>query len=334
VRTAALCAVIANEIEPLSQVTEAIRGVARAPGFLVSRRVRDVFFEEDQALFEEDYARFYDPALSKGPEVGRPFLLRPLRIRGGVVLSHGYLAAPLEVRATAEYLCRHGYAVYGVRLRGHGTSPEDVAERQWADWYESFNRGYAIIRSLTPNIFLGGFSMGGCVALIAAARKKLHARGAFAICTPLQVRNYSIRLAPSIVTLNALLKRLNQNRTGWEYVENYPENRHINYSRNPLTGVKELVALMDAMDDALPDVRIPTLVVQGSKDPTVNPVSGQLIFDRLGTAHKELVVLERERHGIINGAGSEEVHARVLYFLQHTSRLAEEPGVSSSAAAG
>ncbi len=314
---------------------DSARHIARTTSFFLARQVREKLVNEDLRRYETDYARFYDPELSKGPEVGRPFLLKPWRVKGGVVLSHGYMAAPLEVRALAEALARHGYAVYAVRLPGHGTAPADLAVNSWEEWYAAFDRGYAIIRSITDSVFVGGFSTGGSIALIAAARKKLGVRGAFSICAPLRLKNYSVHLAPSIVNVNALLKKLGRNVSSWEYVDNQPENKHINYTKNPLTGLSELVKVIDATDHALPGIAVPTLVVQASKDNTVNPVSGQLIFDKLGTDAKELALFERSRHGIINGAGAEDIFERVRRFLDRiprTSHLGQpQAGTATSA---
>ncbi len=308
--------VIANEIEPIKELHDAVCRTARLPRFLAAKQVRDFLLAEDLRAFEEDYARHYDPKLSKGPDVGRPFFLRPMRVRGGVVLAHGYMAAPLEIRALAQYLYEHGYAVYGVRLHGHGTSPEDLANTSLRKWYDSLNRGYGVIKTVTDRIFIGGFSTGGCLALIAAAEKGAHLTGVFSICAPLKLQNYSVRLAPSLVSLNSLLKRFGRTREAWEFIDNVPENKHINYAKNPLTGVTELIACMDTMDERLPEVRVPALVIQSSKDPVVNSASAQLIFEKIASPHKELTILERDRHGIINGQGREDVFDRVLQFLR------------------
>lgn len=312
--------VIANEIEPIKVLHDAIRRNARLPRLLAAKQVRDLLLEEDLHCFEEDYAKYYDPKLSKGPEVGRPFFLKPMRVRGGVVLAHGYMAAPLEMRPLADYLYEHGYAVYGARLHGHGTSPEDLAHTSMKKWYDALNRGYGVLKTVTDNIFIGGFSTGGCLALIAAAEKGPHLSGVFSICAPLKLQNYSVRLAPSLVSLNSLLKRFGRNRETWEFIENVPENKHINYLKNPLTGVTELIACMDRMDERLPEVRIPTLIVQASKDHVVNPTSAHLIFEKIPSPHKELTILERDRHGIINGQGREDVFDRVLQFLRRIPR--------------
>ncbi len=298
------------------------RYAAWAPDFVVKAYLRRYLLRQDLQEFEEVYARFYQPRDCKPPEVGRPFLMCPWRIRGGVVLAHGYMAAPLEVRALAEYLRHNGFAVYGVRLQGHGTAPEDLAQQQWENWYDSIVRGYAIMRTLTDNIVIGGFSTGGCLALLAAARKQKCLRGVFSICAPLYVRNYSIRLVPSIISLNTMLKRFGQSQYARDFVENDPENKHINYTRNPLTGVRQLTAIMHATAEALPEIGIPALIIQASQDPTVDPSSGPDIFANLSTRQKQFCLFERDRHGIINGEGSPEIFAQVEQFLSRTAREA------------
>lgn len=308
--------VIANEIEPMSMLTSLIKDVAKAPRDKLDAIVRDIFIEEDQAVFDEDYAKFHIEEESKPREIGRPFLVMPTgALRGGIVLTHGYLAAPEEVRALAEFLCDKGYAVYGVRLRGHGTSPEDLAQTPWEAWYESLNRGYAVVRSLTDNIILGGFSTGGILSLLAAANKGPRVRAVFSISAPLALQNFGARFAPTLVSMNALIKRVRKSHDRWEFVVNNPENKHINYFRNPLAGVRELSRLMDVVKDRIEDIRIPAYVMQGSRDPIVKPGSAQMIFDRLGTPYKELCMLERDRHGIVNGDGARDVYDHIVRFL-------------------
>lgn len=316
VRMAELTRVIANEIEPLSVVTNTIKDVAALPRTEVSARIGTHFLELDQDIFERDYAENFDDELSKPPEVGRPFLLVPEQCKGGVVLSHGYMAAPLEVRGLAEHLYRQGYAVYGVRLKGHGTSPSDLGRTAWAAWYASFNRGYAVIKSLTDTVIVGGFSMGGVLALLAAGRKREKVAACFSICAPLELQSYAVRLVPTIVSMNSLLRRVNLDREAFDFVDNDPENPHINYTRNPLRGVRELGHAMQAMEAALPSIVSPTLVLQASGDPTVAPGSAERIFRQVGTPHKELILLARERHGIVNGEGAEDVFDRVTQFLR------------------
>ncbi len=319
VRQQALTYVIANELEPLSRASSIIRSVARMSERVLSKTIRNFFLRQDQHFFEDAYAQYAIEGESKPRAVGRPFLLTPRQIRGGVVLVHGYMAAPLEVRPMAEYLAHLGYAVYGVRLPGHGTAPEDLAQTSWEDWLDCVGRGCAILNTLTPKVHLGGFSMGGILALVAAARSGDAVRGVFAINAPYELRRYTAKLASSIVTMNQLLNRLSGNEEPW-YVENAPENTHINYLRNPVTGVKELGNAMNAMKAELGAVCVPSLVVQADGDTVVHPDSGQRIFEGLCAHDKELIMVHRDHHGIINGDGAADVFDHVARFLEDRPR--------------
>jgi esterase/lipase len=225
----------------------------------------------------------------------------------------------------AEYLCRKGYAVYAVRLRGHGTSPVDLAARTWQEWCASIENGCAIVRTLTDNLIVGGFSLGAGLALLTAGTKRREIRAAFAIDAPLHLRSSAARLAPSIVKVNALLKHLPWKRLRWEYVENDPENRHINYFSNPVAGMAQLEEAMRHMFDVLKDITAPTLILQGSRDPVVHFDSAASIFEKVGASDKVLTVIERDRHGIINGPGSEDVFDHVHHFLEWVSSKAPAP---------
>lgn len=314
--------VIANEIEPLTDVLDIIKKYAKAPRKAISRMIREMMLEEDRRIFKEDYAEYaHHRRVPKSSEIAEPFLLVPRKIKAGLVLIHGYLAAPLEVRKMAEYFHARGYVVYGVRLKGHGTAPEDLARTQWEEWYESANRGYAVIKSYTDDIVLGGFSTGGGLALLSAARKGDKIRAVFSINAPLQLRSYAVHLIPPVHAVNKLLGWFNRSRKTWKYIENEPENENINYRRNPVSGVRQLSEAMKTMESSLGQICVPTLIVQGSRDPVVDPVSGRMIFHKVGTREKEMLIVERGRHGIINGEGAEEIFDRVDFFLNWAEKL-------------
>ena len=59
----------------------------------------------------------------------------------GIVLVHGYTGAPGEMRLLGEYLHQQGLTVLGVRLAGHGTTPQDLNETKWQDWYKAVSDG-------------------------------------------------------------------------------------------------------------------------------------------------------------------------------------------------
>ena len=201
------------------------------------------------------------------------------------------------------------------RLRGHGTSPEDLATRSYRDWVLSVDRGYAIMSATCRRVAVGGFSTGAGLALHLAGRVHDLA-GVFSVSAPLRLRDFAARFAPAVDMWNRLVGRTHQTVPKMEFVENRPENPHINYRRNPVSGVREIERLMDELEPRLEGIRIPALVVQSSGDPVVDPKGSRKIFDRLGTEDKRLVLFSMKRHGILLGEGSGRVHQTIGAFLE------------------
>jgi esterase/lipase len=100
-----------------------------------------------------------------------------------------------------------------------------------------------------------------------------------------------------------------------EFVENQPENPHINYRRNPVRGVRELSRLMESLAHRLAHITPPALVVQSLGDPVVDYRGTWRLFEGLGTVDKELFILQFNRHGILLGEGAGRVHRLVAEFV-------------------
>ncbi|OHD62735.1 MAG: hypothetical protein A2176_12955 [Spirochaetes bacterium RBG_13_51_14] len=305
-----------NEIEPLRALIKELDRLMRYPDFWIRKRIRTHFIDLERNLFELDYRTHHIEGETKPATIGQPFFLKRRFMRAGIVLVHGYLAAPEEIRPLADFLYKKGYSVYGTRLRGHGTSPEDLASRNWEKWYDSVSRAYIIMKNSVKSLAIGGFSTGAGIALLQAANKPGRFRGIISINAPLKLQNISSKLSSAVVMWNKLLSKIHVNKGKMEFVTNTPENAHINYARNPVSGVNELGKLMKEVEDRLKYVADPTIIIQGSDDPIVNPVSGLEIFERLGTERKQLFRIFARHHGIIRGEGSDEVKSRVLEFLR------------------
>jgi len=308
--------VMANAVEPLIMLQRKIRKLARQPGFRIKRKVAGYLIKKALYEYEEDYNKFYVEGESKKKDVGMPCLVKGRSRDMGVVLIHGYMAAPPEVKELADYLGRKGLWVYVPRVKGHGTSPEDLAERSYKNWIESVDDGYAIIDSLCKRVVVGGFSNGAGLALDLADRVK-NIEGVFAVCPPLRLQDFSTKFVPAVNVWNKLMNRVHLDDAKMEFVENNPENPHINYLRNPISGVRELVRLMDAVEPKLADIKVPALIVQSQGDPVVNPKGSKRIFELLGSKDKEYILFNFERHGILLGDGAKRVHKTVWDFIGH-----------------
>src|SRR5262249_56738799 len=82
-------------------------------------------------------------------------------------------STPQSLRDLGEAFAAHGIDVEAVLLPGHGTSPEDLETTTWEEWYEAVRGGLDRLRPRCDRLFVCGQSMGGTLALRAAAHEPL-----------------------------------------------------------------------------------------------------------------------------------------------------------------
>jgi len=306
--------VIANEVEPLTELQRRLKWLAWLPKFWVRRQINAQLMKQVEDEYKIDYKTFFVAGETKPLESGRSYLIRG-RSRGiGVLVIHGYMASPLEVNELAQYLGRQGFWVFAPRLKGHGTSPEDLATRTCTDWIKSVDQGYSIIRNHCRRVIVGGFSTGAGLALDLAARIQDIA-GVFAVSPPLQLQDFSSKFVPAVDVWNRIMKKVRWDGAKKEFVENKPENPHINYVRNPVAGIRELERLMESLESRLRGITMPALVVQSRQDPVVDPRGSRRAFELLGSADKAYILFNFNRHGILLGRGAERVHRAIADFI-------------------
>jgi esterase/lipase/1-acyl-sn-glycerol-3-phosphate acyltransferase len=306
--------VIANEVEPLKALQRCIRRIAWQPSAWTRRTIARQLRNRALREFRDDYEAFFLEKESKPEHIGRPIFKKGRSRLIGVVIVHGYMAAPEEMHGLATYLNRKGYWVYAPRVKGHGTAPEDLAIRTYRDWIHSVEEAYALMASYCRHVVVGGFSNGAGLALEAASRIRA-VKGVFAVSPPMQLQDFSARFIPAMDIWNRLMRRVHSNGARKEFIANQPENPHINYVRNPIAGIRELERLMDYVESRLKEVRVPAVVVQSVADPVVDPRGSRRVFDRIGSKEKKFILFNLHRHGILLGPGCEQVYRVIGNFL-------------------
>ncbi len=316
--------VIFNEFSLLDFANEIVKRNVKMPDDLLRHRVFEEIKKRDLEIFESDYNIYFDKDFSKDKEVGSPFFLNSRakvssRVRRtGILICHGYKSAPQEVAALAYYLNGFGFKIYATRLKGHGTAPINLKNVTWHDWYNSMQRGYAALYNICSKVVIIGFSTGGLLSLVSAAKKANHKSKLEAIVSinaAIKLLDIRARMVPGINIWNEMLEKLHIEKGRFEYVDDKPENPHINYSRNYLKGVEQLEKLMHVCEDSLKKIQTDSLIIQGDKDQVVSPVSGKIIYEKLGAKNKFLTGLDFANHVIINGERKEEVFEVIREFL-------------------
>ncbi|MCF6248669.1 MAG: 1-acyl-sn-glycerol-3-phosphate acyltransferase, partial [Desulfobacula sp.] len=120
--------VMANEVEPVCEAEDGIKQIAHHSEAKIRSLVKHKIEEKVQIDFSTDYDRYFIDGESKKKRIGSPLFLKHDNEIAGVLLIHGYMAAPEEMKAFAQYLHDRSFTVYVPRLKGHGTAPEDLAQ--------------------------------------------------------------------------------------------------------------------------------------------------------------------------------------------------------------
>ena len=135
----------------------------------------------------------------------------------------------------------------------------------------------------------------------------------------MRLHDFSARFVPAVDVWNRLMKRMQVKGAKMEFVENHPENPHINYCRNPISGIRELERLMEFLEPKLPGITSPALIIQSQGDPLVNPKGSRRLYDLLGSERKQYVLFNFKRHGILLGDGADRVHQTISAFVEKLS---------------
>jgi esterase/lipase/1-acyl-sn-glycerol-3-phosphate acyltransferase len=307
--------VMANEVEPIRQVEAFFKRVAQKSNDEIISLVREKILEKINMDFSHDYNEHYIEGESKPKEIGRPLFLKHETQIAGILLIHGYMAAPEEMKAFALYLHEKSFTVYAPRLKGHGTAPEDLAKTRYEQWIESVEEAFVVLKHSCKNIIVGGFSTGAGLALELSTRVDGIA-AVFAVAPPMRLQDLGSYFVPAIDAWNTVIKKIHLDTIAKEFIENHPENPHINYTRNPIAGILQLEKLMEHLEPKLKTINKPSLVVQSRKDPVVNPKGTLKLFEQIGSDIKEYYIFDDDRHGILIGQGVKRIYKAIENFIK------------------
>ena len=230
----------------------------------------------------------------------------------GVLLVHGYTGSPAEMRLLGDYLNeKGGYTVLGVRLAGHGTNVKELEQTTWPDWYKAVEEGVKELNQRCRHVYIAGQSMGGLLAIKAAAEFKIEKLALLA--TPIFLRDKRV---PFVKFLRFLIPRIKTGQHSYDVPEKYMQG-YSEMPTKPVISLLELIKLCKA--SYLAKVSVPTLIVQGEQDHTVKPESATYIYERLQNvpaAQKEILWLQNSRHVVTLDVEREKVYAACLRFFE------------------
>ena len=258
----------------------------------------------DNTWFDKETALACSSGVSH-PE-NMPYLLIPPVNNGhAVILVHGFSSSPREMRALADLLHQHHFIVYGARLPGHGTTPDDLAGQQVENWQETILRGYSALSKDGFKVSAVGISTGALLTLDLA--RHVHLESIVLLAPFLKLRHW---LAEYVAFLSRFIR--------YQKKQISKEEASFYYSLRPLKGIVQINKLRRKMKNELSSIIVPTLILASTGDTTIAPGTAEEIYAGLSSPTKQIHIYgDNVPHGLSteNNPCQQDVLNRCLEFL-------------------
>jgi len=116
---------------------------------------------------------------------------------------------------------------------------------------------------------------------------------------PLKFVNPAFMLVPLLHGTNKLVAWVSAFEGVKPFIDNEPEHPGINYRNTPVRALYELRLLIAQLDELLPQISLPVLIMYGDEDPIVSPKGAPILMAKLGSKHKQIHAIKSQRHGIL-----------------------------------
>ncbi|BCX12811.1 MAG: carboxylesterase [Thermosynechococcus sp.] len=233
------------------------------------------------------------------------------------LLLHGLGGGAYELQLLGEVLYETGWTVQGILYPGHDRPRAQMPPSTWPQWYEAAVSAFEALRESYSTVAVVGFSTGGTLALHLARHYSIDA---LVLLAPF-LRIYRPWFLP--ITPERLVQSLGQ-WIPWVPRRSLPlRDRTVRQAAEAacffksfnLQAVRSALDLIAQVEQELPMITTPTLILQSRADTIVAPQGAQRIYEDLGSPDKELHWLKDSDHLLPLDVEREQVFAKVVAFL-------------------
>jgi carboxylesterase len=158
-------------------------------------------------------------------------------------------------------------------------------------------------------VYAVGLSLGGSLALHCAAHHP-DLRGVVAMNPVLYLEDWRLPFLPILRRFRRCLPAIAGDLQDPAAVSD------LSYDRTPLASIDQLVRFMRHLEDDLPEVRCPALIMSAARDHVVPPGNGRHVLARIGSREKRLAVFHRSSHVLTLDWEKERVFALARTFIR------------------
>lgn len=245
-----------------------------------------------------------------------------------VLLFHGMTGTPFEMKKYASFLFKNGFDVYCYCLPGHGDHPVGIYSVKWKDWIDFSSEKYLKLRTSYKHFFLGGLCLGAVISLNLAQKHK-DITGIVCLSTTLFLDGWTIPwynfLMP--VGLYTILRYYYTFPEREPYgIKNEVIRRKISklMSKNtvamdhyPMSAIYELLQLSKYTRRSLNRVDVPCLIVHSMDDDLTSIKSAKLVYRKIASDKKEMLILRDSYHLVIYDNEKELVFKKSVDFFNN-----------------
>lgn len=228
-----------------------------------------------------------------------------------LMIAHGLAEHGGRYMNLVNHFLPLGFAVYALDHIGHGRSegPRVYVER-FSDFTDTLDRFRKFImeRQKGKPFFLVGHSMGGLIGAFYLIGHQEGLAGAVlsgpAVKVPDNIPQATIIVGRILSTLAPKLRVVALDAAGVSRdpaVVNAYENDPLVY-RGKMTARlgAEMLKAMRYVSDEAPRIHLPLLIVQGSADLLVDPSGAQMLYDRVSSTDRKILLYEGLYHEVFN----------------------------------
>ena len=285
-------------------------------------KLEDLRWQDELNAFTAARARLKEQGVAEADMQpvanGTPFYLKPKKPHPvGVLLVHGFLASPGQLRHVAESLAAAGHTVLGARIPGHGTHPNDLDDMPPECWLSGIQRQYDVLADSCQKVVIIGFSTGGMLGLRLAARRPDKLAGVITVAAPWRISLKHIGLVPWVNMVNRVARTL-LGRPLYRHIPFPARLPELSYNQAPVSATAGLLSHIKNMHAELSRITAPTLVLHADADPLCDPKSATTIHKGLKKDIGTLLYVRASQHDIISHPTA-EVLALVQGFIRAAS---------------
>ena len=227
-----------------------------------------------------------------------------MMLRKAILVIHGFGGGVYD----EEYLVNRlelikNYDVYTFTLPGHDGIKANMTEEKWVQRSEEMIN--FLLKHNYKTIYVIGHSMGGVLATRLASKykeiKKLVLLAA--AFRYLEFKEEKLDVIKSIAKLPTLAKEYKN-----EFVSRL--------QKMPLSSLKEFTNTIRHNEDALKNIHIKTMIIQGTSDNVVPIETADFIYDLIPAKEKEVLMCEGVNHDIFRSNKKEQITNEIIEFLK------------------